>query len=735
MPAHPASLPPRTGPGSQPSRLLLVPAVCALGVSTIVTQLTVMRELLSAFCGNEMVLGIVLGNWLLLMGVGSYLGRTGTGLSRPVIVLAAAHILMAILPIGQVFGLRAMRNVVFVRGAMVGIPETVLSCFVLLLPYCLIAGYVLTLACRVLARGRGPASIGQVYFLDSIGDIMGGLAFTFVLVHLFGHFGVLYFPAFLNLLFAGALALSLRSRPLLAAAGAITTGLLATVAVLDLDVLSTRLQYPRRKVVYRGNSPYGELVVTESAGQLDFIENGVPVFSTYDPGRVEETVHYAMAQRPDARRVLLISGGISGTAKEILKYGVNEVDYVELDPQIIEVGRKYLAANLADGRIRVINTDGRSFVRRTDRRYDVVIADIPDPSTSQLNRFYTVQFFEEVKNILTDGGVLSFSLGHYENYVSRELARLLAVAHTTLKGVFRNVTVIPGGRIFFLGSDGDLTRNVAARIEQRGIRTKLINRRYLEVMLSPDRTADIDRALSPAPVNRDFSPVLYYYHLLHWMSRFRFTSGLLIAALLLLAAAYLFRVRPVPLAIFTTGFAGSGLVVVLMLACQILYGSVYHKLGLIVTVFMAGLAAGSFVMNRALPARGRRDLVKLEFAIAVYSALLPAALIGLAHAAGGPLSRAAAQAGLPLLTFILAALVGMEFPLAGKADFEAVTSTAARMYTADFVGACLGAMLVSALLIPLIGVVWVCLLAGALNCISGSVVWITGGPHSTGARP
>ena len=163
----------------------------------------------------------------------------------------------------------------------------------------------------------------------------------------------------------------------------------------------------------------------------------MPLFSTHNVEQIEETVHYAMAQRPDARRVLLISGGVSGTAREVLKYPVEAVDYVELDPLILEVARRFLPESLADPRIHVIQADGRLFVRQTHERYDVVIVDVPDPSTSQLNRFYTREFFAEVRRILAPGGVLSFSLGTYENYLGKELARLIGVAHRTLRRSLR----------------------------------------------------------------------------------------------------------------------------------------------------------------------------------------------------------------------------------------------------------------------------------------------------------
>jgi spermidine synthase len=711
---------------TRPKRRTLFLAVSALGVSAFVTQLTLMRELLSVFSGNELVFGIVLGNWLLLTGMGSYLGRVAPRLKRPLDVLVGAQVLVALLPIADVFALRALRNVVFIRGAEVGVIETVGSCFVLLAPYCLIAGFLLTLASLVLASEEGPSSIGQVYFLDNVGDVAGGLLFTFVLVLVFDHFEILYVPAFLNLLMAGVVAARFRRRLLLAAAVAATATLAGLIGRYDLDRVSAAIQYAGQHIVYQGNSPYGSLVVTESAGQYNFIENGVPLFSTRDVEAVEETVHYAMAQRPDAGRVLLISGGVSGTAREILKYGVESVDYVELDPMIVDVARRYFPESLADPRIEVIETDGRQHVRRTSRRYDVVLVDVPDPSTSRINRFYTREFFAEVACRLEPGGVLSISLGHYENYLSAELARLIAVAHKTLSERFEHVLMIPGGRIYFLASNGPLTADIADRLESRGIATHLVERSYLSDVLSPFRMQGVGRAVSPdAPVNADFSPILYYDHLRYWMSQFKVRFGFLQFVLWLMLGICLWRARPVSFAIFTTGLAASALEVVLLVAMQILYGCLYRQAGLIVTMFMLGLGIGSWTMNRVLPRRSRRGLIGLELGIALYAVCLPFVLMGLGRIDHPTAGAVAAQTAIPLLTLVLGSLVGLEFPLAGKVDFETVSSTAARLYTADYLGSALGALLVSTLLIPVLGVTSVCLLAAGLNLASGGVLWVS----------
>ena len=728
-PGAPAGGMPGGARPSVPPRLLFA-AVCCLGISAIVTQLVLMRELLCVLAGNEMILGIILGNWFLLTGLGALLGRRAGRRRSPLADLIVAHLLVAVLPVALAVLLRVLRNVVFVRGAEVGVAQSVLSCFVLLAPYCLIAGYVLPLACRLLAARRDAASIGEVYFLDVLGDIVGGLLFSFVLVHLvdrLGHLAILYVPAALNLAAALAVAVAARQKALAVLAGAVVAGAVGLVSAVDLGGWSAAIEYAGRNVVYRGSSPYGRLVVTESAGQYDFIENGVPLFSTHEPERVEETVHYAMAQRPAARQVLLVAGGVSGTAREILKWPVRRVDYVELDPLIVRQARRIVPASLADPRIRVHATDGRLFVRQTDRRYDVAIVDVPDPSTFQINRFYTVEFFRHVKGILVRGGVLAVSLGGYENYVSEDLARLIGVVRRTLRAAFAGVRILPGGRVFFLASDGDLTSDLAGRIERAGVETQWVRRDVLRGTLTDDRIAQLDRAAAgEGPINRDFTPVLYYYQLLYWSGKYPLRYGAAVAAALAALAIYLLRLRPVTLAVFTTGFAASALEVVLLVGFQIAHGSVYHMVGLIVTAFMIGLAVGSLLANRWLRRWARRDLVKVELAVAAYAALLPLALMALDWAHGTSAGRVvSAHVAFPLLTGGLACLVGLEFPVAGRADFQTVSSTASRLYTADYLGACVGALLVSTLLIPLVGIPAVCLIVAALNVASGLIVRFT----------
>jgi spermidine synthase len=495
---------------------------------------------------------------------------------------------------------------------------------------------------------------------------------------------------------------------------------------VDLDEWTTRREFAPQNVVFHGDSPYGRLVVTESAGQYTFFQNGVPFLSTGDVLAVEEAAHYALCQRPEATRVLLLSGGVSGTAKEVLKWGVADVDYVELDPLVLAAGRRFSPESLDDPRIHVHAADGREFVKRAEPGYDAILVNVPSPTTSQLNRYYTREFFAEAKRALAPGGVLAVSLGRYENYVPEELARLFSVLHSTLKTSFARVLLIPGGRTYFLASDGEITLEMAERLEERHVETLAFNKYYLREALRPGRMENLASALDPrAPVNSDFNPVLYYFHLLYWGLQFGTRFGLLAGGLCLLTVVFLWRIRAVPFAIFSAGFTASGLEVVLFLGFQVLHGSLYYQLGLLTAAFMVGLALGSWLMVRRAARGGRRGLAWVMDALALFALLVPAALLGLSRAEAPWATALSAYVAFPLLLLVLAALVGLAFPLAARTDFEGLAATAARLYWADFGGACLGALLVSAYLIPVAGVSAVCLLTAALDLLAAAVVWFS----------
>ena len=165
------------------------------------TQILVLREFLGVFAGNELVLGLIVGNWLLLTGVGSFLGRGAGRIRDPLHWLVLCQIAIALLPPLQLAGIRHLKSL-FTPGLMLGIDEAFLGSLVLLLPYCLTAGFLLTLFAGMASRRRDARQIGEVYVLDTLGDIAGGLLFSFCLVYALTPFETATFLMILNLLAA-----------------------------------------------------------------------------------------------------------------------------------------------------------------------------------------------------------------------------------------------------------------------------------------------------------------------------------------------------------------------------------------------------------------------------------------------------------------------------------------------------------------------------------------------------
>ena len=114
---------------------------------------------------------------------------------------------------------------------------------------------------------------------------------------------------------------------------------------------------------------------------------------------------------PQQVKRLLVIGLAAGTipAQYTEIYGEIPIDGVEIDPAIAEVGRDYF--DMTQPNLNVYAADGRYFLKQTDARYDVVAVDayrlpyIPWHLT-------TVEFFQELRDHMTDQGVVGINVGH-----------------------------------------------------------------------------------------------------------------------------------------------------------------------------------------------------------------------------------------------------------------------------------------------------------------------------------
>ena len=157
--------------------------VIATGISSVVTQLLIIREFLAQFQGNEFVVALILFNWLFLGGVGTILAHwiTRRWWQPTAGRLGWLSLLLAVLPALQILGIRELRDVFFIHGTSVGFYPTLAYTFFTIAPYGLVLGFVLPYSLFVI-RTEIPDFPGtSIYITDNIGDVSGGALFSFAL--------------------------------------------------------------------------------------------------------------------------------------------------------------------------------------------------------------------------------------------------------------------------------------------------------------------------------------------------------------------------------------------------------------------------------------------------------------------------------------------------------------------------------------------------------------------------
>jgi len=695
-------------------RKKIILAVITLGITSMLAQLLAIREFLSIFYGNELVIGIILANWLMLTGLGSYLGRYIGKIKKKVRVLITAQIIIAFLPLVMIYSIRFFRNIIFLPGELISPTSIFLFSLFILAPFCLITGFLLTLTASIISFRKDAEQIGKVYFWDSIGDIIGGILFSFILIHLLNPFQT----AFVLVLFNLIAVFLIGKKTMKIFTVMIFLIILPIFFNSDLNMMSAKKLFPNQEIIEQVDSKYGKIIVTETSGQLNFFENGILLFSYENTIDNEEKVHYAMVQHKSPKNILLISGGISGTAKEILKYDVDKIDYLELDPNIISIGKEY-TSNIDDEKINIINKDGRLFVKQTNEKYDVAIIDLPDPSTTQINRFYTIEFFKELKKKLDEESLISISVSSSENYMNEETIKLNSIIYSTLKEVFDNVIIIPGEENFFISSDKKLSYEISGLTEKKNIETKYVNKDYLIGKITEERINYVKENIKQTEeVNKDFNPIAYYYQIKSWKTKFESNTAWILIIALLIILILITRLKAMTFSVSVIGFSAISLELVLLTGFQIIYGYIYGMLSIIITLFMMGLAIGIYSMNKTLQKRKAKDFLKIQMLIIVYSTLLPLILIYLSLLKNELLISLSANVIIPLLTILLGFLTGSVFPLVSKLTFKRIEKTASKLYSADLIGSCLGAILTSVVLIPVLGITKLCFLIAGINLIS-----------------
>jgi spermidine synthase len=116
------------------------------------------------------------------------------------------------------------------------------------------------------------------------------------------------------------------------------------------------------------------------------------------------------------KNVLIVGAGTGTDVAIALSHGVEHVDAVEIDPRLLEFGREHNPDRAyQDPRVTTHVNDGRAFLERTDKKYDLILFALPDSltlvagaSALRLESYlFTAQAMESARQHLTPTGAFS----------------------------------------------------------------------------------------------------------------------------------------------------------------------------------------------------------------------------------------------------------------------------------------------------------------------------------------
>lgn len=489
-PATPVAAPVWSNETRNDFRVLLA-AVAALGFASVALQVLANRLLISLLGGTVYVFGAILAVFLLGIALGGGCGgRAIERSSRPWAVLSLlALTFSAAVGIGIYLLSRRAGGVDILAGALnlsLVEPGERVAAFTpfryfrlafsaaasLLLLATFTAGAFLPAALRLARNAMGSVGpmLGAVYLWNTLGSIVGSLAAAYLLLPILGLRISFAFVAGLGVLVACLLALRSRHAfetfPRFAFGGVLL--LLGGFGFAAFAPGIPPGAPDGLRTIFHRESAASAAKVCE----VDDVSEPVPIRSLFVSGKAVASSIFidrrlqlllgfvSTLNHPDPQRVLCIGLGTGMTSGALAVAG-GELTVVELSDAVIDAAREFSRYN-ADLHQRsdttIVHDDGRSFLARTEERYDVISADPIDPCVSGSAYLYTVEYYQLGRSRLRPGGVMSQWIPIYDLALS-DIAGIVK----TFRSVFPDASAwVTGYDLILLGGEGTIEIDLAA---------------------------------------------------------------------------------------------------------------------------------------------------------------------------------------------------------------------------------------------------------------------------------
>lgn len=418
-------------------RKFTLPIVFLTGFVTFALEVSWFRSLRAAFFSTSESFAIMLSTVLLALALGArlcrYLRLSVAGLSS-VLVFAGVAIIAATPLVERFdritpFGGDGSYLVMLLTWGTVT--------FVVLGPPMTLLGMVMP---RVLEAQRSTSAWARVYAINTLGAVAGALSAAWLLLPALGAITTALALGFLTLV-AGVLGLRPAGRLAATLVGLVSLGLAyAFGSGVGVERVQGRLsfeegEYRILRTVETPDSTISALELTN--GKRLLLIDGFETADEREGGSfyMEWMGRLPMILHPDPKRALVICFGTGQTTNGVRREGAEEIDLVDLNAEVLKMEDLFPSNEgvLQDPRVHPHVMDGRAWMRRTNRRYEVITLEPMPPNFAGVNALYSEEFYRLAYEKLEEGGVLVQWLPFHivSGYHSASIAR-------TAKEVFPN---------------------------------------------------------------------------------------------------------------------------------------------------------------------------------------------------------------------------------------------------------------------------------------------------------
>ncbi len=510
------------------------------GLFTIAAQSLLFREFITTFEGNDITVGLFFASWFLWIGVGAWFIYRSKNFPKSMLhhieTLFLFYIPAFILQFFLIVRAREIAGIASYQ--LLSIRTIVLLSMLVNMPVSLITGMFFPLACRwVEQEHRFPVS--YVYIIEAVGSLFGGFGATILLT--IGVNSITIFFCLALIVSLSVLSVELGKIKIQQRTGTlrIFPAFLISICILiflaagadkSLNHFVQGVKWSRLlpKEAFAGSfrTAQAEYLYGQYQGQWIVVREASTCEVLPNKSSTGRTAAIALSQNPEAKKILVVGSGL-GLCYDFLNLPqIERVTWAHCDSEYTREVERFLPAEFKATDGRLVRTDGdiRSLLAREKRYYDIAIINLPEATSAVLNRYYTVEFYNQLKNCLGDSGVLAVRVAGGENIMGTELVNLGASMKLTLEKVFSHIVLVPGEDTWFVASNSNSLTGLPGTLADNFAKIKnfqnvFTSQGLLSVYL-PDRAATAMENYAGADlpqrllINRDSNPLASLYSLL-----------------------------------------------------------------------------------------------------------------------------------------------------------------------------------------------------------------------------